>query len=132
MTATIRVKITHDGFGRALTLTREATNLLISESTAAVEGQAKDNLGVMVYDTPPSPDYQRTGHLLNSLGHEMRDDLNGEVFDTADYAIYVHEGTRHMHPRPFLHDALLWEQRRTPARARRIARQLGLLDAGDA
>lgn len=55
---------------------------------------------------PPSSD---TGHLLNSIGHEMVDTESGigaDIGSDLDYAGYLEHGTRYMEPRPFLAPAL--------------------------
>ncbi|WP_164700853.1 hypothetical protein [Modestobacter sp. KNN46-3] len=124
----ISVRIMHDGTGHAIRMTDEAIALLVAESTAAVEGFAKIELDELVYSQPPAPSgYVRTGQLINSVGHRLTGPTEGEVFASAEYAVYVHEGSVHNDPaKPFLYNALRREQRRTPARARRIARQLGL------
>ncbi|SNR38660.1 hypothetical protein [Blastococcus mobilis] len=124
----IRVQIMRDGTGNAIRMTDEAVTLLVAEATAAVEGFAKIELDELVYSQPPAPSgYVRTGHLLNSVGHRLTGPTEGEVFASAEYAVHVHEGSVHNTPaKPFLVNALRREKRRTPARARRIARQLGL------
>lgn len=47
-----------------------------------------------------------TGRLRASIGVAQQGDNSVIVQATADYAIYVHDGTRYMRARPFLRDAL--------------------------
>lgn len=49
---------------------------------------------------------RRTGFLKASHQHKMLSNLSGYVQPTADYAIFVHEGTRFMRSRPFLRQAV--------------------------
>jgi len=49
---------------------------------------------------------RRTGFLKASHQHRMLSNLSGYVQPTADYAIFVHEGTRFMRARPFLRQAV--------------------------
>lgn len=49
---------------------------------------------------------RRTGFLKASHQHRMLSNLSGYVQPTADYAIFVHEGTRFMRSRPFLRQAV--------------------------
>jgi len=46
-----------------------------------------------------------TGHLRESLEHEVQDDTL-RVGSNVKYAVYVEEGTRHMHAQPYLRPAL--------------------------
>lgn len=52
-----------------------------------------------------------TGYLRGSIGYKVTRYLffwhRLMIFARADYAIYVHEGTRRMRPRRFLKDAVL-------------------------
>lgn len=49
---------------------------------------------------------RRTGFLKASHQTRMLSNLSGYVQPTADYAIFVHEGTRFMRARPFLRQAV--------------------------
>lgn len=52
----------------------------------------------------------KTGFLKNSHVTAMTSPLSGYVEPTADYALFVHDGTRFMKSRPFLSDAVETEQ----------------------
>lgn len=52
-----------------------------------------------------------TGNLRNSIGWRAGPD-SLEVFASAHYARYVHDGTRRMRARPFLRDAMVEEVKR--------------------
>lgn len=49
----------------------------------------------------------RHGHLRASHHEEFPAPLTGEVDVSADYAGYVHDGTRHMAARPWLAEAAM-------------------------
>ena len=46
-----------------------------------------------------------TGRMRASIKHYIQP-LEGEIFPTVDYAIYVHEGTKYMGARPFMEQGL--------------------------
>lgn len=46
-----------------------------------------------------------TGRMRASIKHYLKP-LEGEIFPTVDYAIYVHEGTKYMAARPFMEQGL--------------------------
>lgn len=50
---------------------------------------------------PPATD---TGYLLNSVGTEIYE-LQAYVGNTAQYALYLERGTRHIAPRPFVRES---------------------------
>lgn len=56
---------------------------------------------------------RRTGFLKASHQHRMLSNLSGYVQPTADYAIFVHEGTRFMRSRPFLRQAVAEKENET-------------------
>ena len=69
------------------------------------EGNAITEISKLVYDTPPSPDYVRTGRLRNSITHAT--DQNSTCIGTnVEYAPYVELGTYRMKARPFLRNAI--------------------------
>ena len=60
----------------------------------------------LVYDTPPSPTYVRTGDLRKSITHKYIPEERTAYIGTAiEYAPYVEFGTSKMEPRPFLENA---------------------------
>ena len=69
------------------------------------EGNAVDEITKLVYDTPESPNYIRTGDLRESITH-AKDDEAAYIGTDIEYAPYVEMGTRHMAPRPFLRNAI--------------------------
>lgn len=118
----VSVRVLKNGSAAAARLNSQQLQQLVAATTAAVEGQAKQHLQAMVYDQPPAPSgYVRTGNLMGSVGSEVQPNGDGIVFATAEYATYVHEGTVHVSPRPFLHQALEDEDKKVAARAARIA-----------
>lgn len=69
----------------------------IARRTLAVDGAAKRGCPV------------DTGRLRSSIQNTVQlegSDVVGYVGSDVSYAIFVHEGTRYMAPRPFLVDAL--------------------------
>ena len=81
------------------------------------ERRAKETITKVVYDTPQSPSYKRTGLLRNSISHERaikkvyigtlreaKDDAN--VGGIVEYAPFVECGTSKMRARPFLRPAI--------------------------
>lgn len=70
------------------------------------EGNAVREVTKLVYDTPPSPTYVRTGNLRNSITHKyVQSDMKAYIGTNLEYAPYVEYGTRNMHERPFLRNA---------------------------
>lgn len=53
---------------------------------------------------------RRTGFLKASHMTRMLSNLSGYVQPTADYAMFVHDGTRFMRARPFLRQAVAEKQ----------------------
>lgn len=92
------------------------------------EGDVKEELNAMVYDTPQSKSgYIRTGRLRGSITFRTnrmsstvqepagsgdgvqttpRDGKSVNVGTNVEYAVYVHEGTVNMAPRRFLKEAV--------------------------
>lgn len=71
------------------------------------------------------------GNLRRSMYSEVRDsneEIHGYVGNTADYAVYVHEGTSKLQARPFLKDAVTAKQSDTHKRLEE-ATSKGMLDA---
>lgn len=69
------------------------------------EGNAIDEITKLVYDTPESPNYIRTGNLRNSISHD-NDDTAAYIGTNMEYAPYVEMGTRFKGARPFLKNAI--------------------------
>lgn len=70
------------------------------------ESNAIAEVTKLVYDTPPSPSYVRTGDLRKSITHDYDPASKTASIGTAlDYAPYVEFGTSKMLPRPFLENA---------------------------
>lgn len=65
---------------------------VIAKATVLIARGAKQNAPV------------DTGRLRASIASTTHP-INGEVRTHVDYAEYVHNGTRFVHPRPFLYDA---------------------------
>lgn len=72
------------------------------------EGNAKKEITEMIYDTPESPNYKRTGRLRNDITHEVHKS-EGAVYigNSVKYAILVHNGTRRMKARRYLKNAVI-------------------------
>lgn len=68
------------------------------------EGNAVDEINQLIYDTPESPSYVRTGRLKNSITHVVSGDAV-YIGTNVEYAPYVELGTSRMKPRPFLKNA---------------------------
>lgn len=69
------------------------------------EGNAITEVNRLVYDTPESPSYIRTGRLKNSISHAV-DDRDVYIGTNLEYASYVELGTSRMAPRPFLRNGI--------------------------
>lgn len=70
------------------------------------EGNAIREITKLVYDTPPSPTYVRTGNLRNSITHKYEPSEKAAYIGTnLSYAKYVEFGTRFMRERPYLRNA---------------------------
>ena len=70
------------------------------------ESNAIAEVTKLVYDTPESPNYVRTGALRNSIAHAyVREEKAAYIGTNLEYAPYVEYGTRNMHERPFLRNA---------------------------
>ena len=112
------------------TACREACKEALKKAGFAIEAQAKDNLRAVVYGTPPSPHYKRTGRLLSSISTNWSgsglvrgktgpkaksEDGIGQpsgapglvvvVGTNLEYAPYLEHGTSKMSERPYLYPA---------------------------
>lgn len=73
------------------------------------EGNAVTEVNKLVYDTPPSDSYIRTGRLKNSITHAVVEN-SAYIGTNLEYAPYVELGTYRMKPRPFLKNAIINHQ----------------------
>lgn len=80
-------------FGKAPTLMAKNLDRAIKASTFLIERQSKIN-------TPVRTGFLRASHKTSFSP------LKGVLEPMANYAIYVHEGTRYMKARPFLKKAV--------------------------
>lgn len=70
------------------------------------ESNAIAEVTKLVYDTPPSPSYVRTGALRNSITHAYdKTEKAAYIGSNLEYAPYVEYGSRNMIERPFLRNA---------------------------
>lgn len=70
------------------------------------EANAKREITTLVYDTPESPNYIRTGRLRNSLTHAV-EGKKAIIGSYVSYAPYVEYGTsKYPVPRPYLRNAV--------------------------
>lgn len=85
---------------------KSAIDVGMEAVAAQGEANAKHEITVLVYDTPPSPSYVRTGALRNSIAHKYVSSENTAYIGTnIEYAPYVEFGTSKMRERPFLRNA---------------------------
>jgi HK97 gp10 family phage protein len=80
-------------------------SVVLNALAIEAEGNAIDEVNKLVYDTPPSDSYVRTGRLKNSISHKS-DDEYAYIGTNLEYAPYVELGTSKMAPRPFLRNAI--------------------------
>ena len=89
-----------DDFNRRLDIAME----LVAQQG---ESNAQDEATKLIYDTPPSPYYVRTGTLRNSIAHVYDPSTKTARIGTdLEYAPYVELGTTKMKARPFLLNAV--------------------------
>ena len=84
-----------------------------------------------VYDTPASPNYKRTGLLINSISNRLTgitgDKVSGEVFSAVFYAAFVELGTKYVDARPFLYPALVEKKDQVIKIMRKAFKKVGLM-----
>lgn len=103
----IEVKITDNSDEFLSALPEQIEQALIAIGITA-EAKAKEEVTRVVYDTPPSPNYIRTGNLRNRITHEVLTGENAVVIgERLSYAPYVELGSSKMKPRPFLKPAIM-------------------------
>lgn len=102
-----------------LSLLDAETKKLETQTAQKLAALTRHQLTKLVYATPPSPKYQRTGNLMKAVKS-----TNSRVRINIHYAGYVHDGTRYMAGRPYLTNAIselgLWltqEYQAKPAKA---------------
>lgn len=103
----INVKITDNSDEFLNALPEQIEQALIAIGITA-EAKAKEEVTRVVYDTPPSPNYVRTGNLRNRITHEVLTGENAVVIgERLSYAPFVELGSSKMKPRPFLKPAIM-------------------------
>lgn len=90
-------------------LVRNATAEQIEQAMIAIassaEAYALVEVDKLIYQTPESPNYQRTYRLRDNIT-STSDERSATVGTDVEYAPYVEYGSRGMHPRPFLRNAV--------------------------
>ena len=72
----------------------------------AAETNAKEEITEVVYNTPPSPNYKRTGRLRNGISNmPVPEESSVYVGTNVEYGAFVELGTSRMPPRPFIKPA---------------------------
>lgn len=84
---------------------RQRVPVILNALGVEAEGNAITEVNKLVYDTPESPSYIRTGQLKKSITHAVSED-SAYVGTNLKYAPYVELGTYRMKPRPFLRNAI--------------------------
>lgn len=101
----IDVKITDNSDKFLDALPEQIEQALIAIGLAA-ETNAKKKVTEVVYNTPPSPNYARTGRLRNSITHAVEaGEQSVYIGSNVEYAAFVELGTSRMKARPYLKPA---------------------------
>jgi len=74
-------------------------------SALLLETLAKRQSNRLIYDTPPSPYYKRTGNLKAGIQAKRRSNKKASVIDDVFYSGFVEFGTTRMPARPFMRQA---------------------------
>lgn len=86
---------------------KSAIDIGMEAVAQAAEANAISEVTKLVYDTPPSPSYVRTGDLRKSITHKyVPEEKTAYIGANIEYAPYVELGTRNMKERPFLRNAV--------------------------
>lgn len=90
-------------------LVRNATAEQLEQAFIAIassaEAYALVEVDKLVYQTPESPNYVRTYRLRDNIT-SVADGASAVVGTDVEYAPFVEFGSRGMHPRPFLSNAI--------------------------
>lgn len=84
---------------------KERIPVILEALAIHAEKNALLETNTLIYDTPESPTYKRTGRLRNSITHGTTED-KAIVGTNLNYAPYVELGTQSMPSRPFLRNAI--------------------------
>lgn len=95
-----------DNSSKVLSDFNNSMQIALEKVGLAAEANAKIEITKVVYDTPQSPSYKRTGRLRNSLSHAT-DSSAAYIGTNVEYAAYVEFGTVSMKPRPYIKPAVL-------------------------
>lgn len=82
---------------------RQAPRLMNNELKDALTKSAINLEGISIMNSPVKTGYLRASHEFKVDGMGL--DMKATIGPTADYAVFVHEGTRFQRSQPFLRDA---------------------------
>lgn len=99
------VKITIKNMGAIQSAFRAAPRLMAGNLRKAIETALITVERQSIINAP-----RRTGFLKASHMHRMLSNFSGYVQPEANYAMFVHDGTRFMRARPFLRQAVAEKQ----------------------
>lgn len=86
---------------------KSALDIGMEAVAAQAEANAKKEATLQIYDKPPSDGYVRTGAYRNSLAHRyVPADKTAYIGSNIHYAKYIEFGTRYVHARPVLQNAI--------------------------
>ena len=105
MAKVVSVKLVNDHTDEVIQEVHNRVPIILEALGIEAEGNAVSEINKLVYDTPESPNYVRTGRLKGSISH-AHDDENAYIGTNVEYAPYVEFGTKHMAARPFLRNAV--------------------------
>jgi len=83
----------------------QATKKSLEVGVFFLEGQTRSKADELIYNTPASPNYVRTGALKNKIETEPGFGLSVKLVDNVPYGVYVDFGTVKMPARPFFRQA---------------------------